>query len=100
MLGRRKKIQPLRKHNRSRRQFAFNHGLTFTLRILNPQLKVPNDPTLNRPLLRIKPLQAAEDPNQPNRAMELPEPVRDQEWRRLAIQEELLPGLVIAHVLM
>jgi hypothetical protein len=32
--------------------------------------------------------------------MELPEPVRDQEWRRLAIQEELLPGLVIAHVLM
>jgi hypothetical protein len=32
--------------------------------------------------------------------MELPEPVRDQEWRRLAIQEELLPGLVIVHAMM
>jgi hypothetical protein len=50
--------------------------------------------------MRIKPIQAAEDPNQPNRAMELPEPVRDQEWRPLTIQEELLPGPVIALVLM
>ena len=74
--------------------------LHYTLRILSPQPKVPNDLTVTRLLLPITLLKATEGPNQPNGTMELPELVQDLEWSRLAIKEELLPGLVIAHAMM